>query len=498
MTIDFNSAQRFSFQISPDGLLPKLIEGLLRIDDIFSGPSGFDKKFTVQASDRELAKHLFSDDALQRLCMAFSGLSMRATVDDSGAKAAQDIAVSTLVLRVPYQISSHQGLMQFLGLARQFVYALEDVRIISGEHSSLPKPEEVLALRLDRLSEWLSDLSIHQRAALETQLRWAISKETQICHETLQNAENDSLIATLQARFVDASERTITHESSKGQGQLSGEVQWMKFSTELVSETLRRLKVCDIENLNAAVWMRIEECISGAVQDELAVCMKQVLQTPYERRRDALRSRTRSDLVVCDEYGNFIESRTQTPRWGEWYPGLENSDLSLGEVVSSLPGIPAGDVPEIVRHFENPESANALPGAVTLQQHDFIHVLLGRGLLDQDEAFVIGFTMGSCGSTLSREHEMRMEEAFSKAYPEPYRIVGTKLKAYRLGVQAGRELALVDFSSFDFEAHADRPLAEVRASTLRSVAGLQDFYQREKQMIPDTLESARLPIGKEG
>ena len=55
------------------------------------------------------------------------------------------------------------------------------------------------------------------------------------------------------------------------------------------------------------------------------------------------------------------------------------------------------DVPLIIKLVENPKyfTSKLFTGAVDLFTHDCIHVLLGRGLLPKDEAFVIGYTMGS-------------------------------------------------------------------------------------------------------
>lgn len=45
--------------------------------------------------------------------------------------------------------------------------------------------------------------------------------------------------------------------------------------------------------------------------------------------------------------------------------------------------------------IENPKSPLSLNGAVDLYNHDIIHILMGCGLTLQDEALVIGFTMGN-------------------------------------------------------------------------------------------------------
>jgi hypothetical protein len=53
------------------------------------------------------------------------------------------------------------------------------------------------------------------------------------------------------------------------------------------------------------------------------------------------------------------------------------------------------DVPWQIWLFENPNSAIALPGAITLFNHECLHVLLDRGFSNNDEAFIIGFTIGN-------------------------------------------------------------------------------------------------------
>ena len=91
--------------------------------------------------------------------------------------------------------------------------------------------------------------------------------------------------------------------------------------------------------------------------------------------------------------------------WDEWSPGLDTDDMTIAEVLAPMPAAEAGDVPEIIRKYENPESPDALPGAIHLNRHDCIHVLLGRGLHVQDEAFIIGVTMGAASDLTDADVE---------------------------------------------------------------------------------------------
>jgi len=76
-------------------------------------------------------------------------------------------------------------------------------------------------------------------------------------------------------------------------------------------------------------------------------------------------------------------SNIATDNWREWNPGLDNDELTLQAVFDTLPGAGPDEIDQMVRLLENPASPYALPGAVRLRHHDCIHILLGRGLLNQ-------------------------------------------------------------------------------------------------------------------
>jgi len=82
--------------------------------------------------------------------------------------------------------------------------------------------------------------------------------------------------------------------------------------------------------------------------------------------------------------------------YGNWHIGLLSCDpITINGALKLFPNLAGGDqTPEIIWKYENPESPDRLPGAVYIETHDSIHCLLGRGGLQADEAFVIGFTMG--------------------------------------------------------------------------------------------------------
>jgi hypothetical protein len=203
---------------------------------------------------------------------------------------------------------------------------------------------------------------------------------------------------------------------------------------------------------------------------------------------------TRFDAQAALELpaGATKTSDTQTTAWWEWFPGLDNDDRTLREVLAELPAAPATAIPWIVRLFENPEGWLRLHGAIHLKDHDMVHVLLGRGLLDQDEAFVIGFTMGST-KAVSWVERAWFRFVVSRLYPEPYRISRRMLTAYDLGLEAGWELGAKDLHRALRDDMLDRPLGAVRRELGIDTRRLREFYARELAALPSTLASSRLP-----
>lgn len=188
-------------------------------------------------------------------------------------------------------------------------------------------------------------------------------------------------------------------------------------------------------------------------------------------------------------------SRTASEKllWHEWTPGLDNDDWTLDYVLSTMPGAAPSDIPLWIRIFENPSSPFAFPGAISLAGHDAVHVLLGRGLMPQDEAFVIGFTMGA--DTALKDWQGHMFGWIAHTlYRPPYRFGWKDLVAYRLGVWEGRIQPCENIHKADFNALRALPLAEVRTRLGICRNRLYSVYAYEKSLLPDTKASRRLDI----
>ena len=124
------------------------------------------------------------------------------------------------------------------------------------------------------------------------------------------------------------------------------------------------------------------------------------------------------------------------------------------------------DISWLVWLIENPKSPFHLHGAATLHVHDHIHVLLRRGQANDDEAFVIGFTMGNDDRTKS--WESKLFKFISRwLYPKGERFTKKQLKIFDSGFKYGQsKLNLYKrISEFDWDKmDKNTPLDEVKKS----------------------------------
>lgn len=177
--------------------------------------------------------------------------------------------------------------------------------------------------------------------------------------------------------------------------------------------------------------------------------------------------------------------------WTDWNPGLDNDQLTLGEVLASMPAAAPEAIPWLVRLLENPASPVAFPGAISLARHDAIHALLGRGLANQDEAFVIGFTMGAAKTVRNWQFRLYRFVA-SHWYPKAYRFQRQDLIAFDLGHALGERSKARDLHLVPFESLHARTLATLRAELAIDVHALHAVYRAEAAKLPHTRSSRRL------
>jgi len=150
------------------------------------------------------------------------------------------------------------------------------------------------------------------------------------------------------------------------------------------------------------------------------------------------------------------------------------------------------DVPLRIKLVENPKymTSKLFGGAVDLFTHDCIHVALGRGLLVKDEAFVIGYTMGSTKKISRFKRNLFM--FFSKyLYPEGYKFREEERFVFNMGVMAGNKCK-VDLTTVNFKDHLDVTTHRLRNRLGIRRGDLVSCYNLEKSFFPKSKESQRL------
>lgn len=171
--------------------------------------------------------------------------------------------------------------------------------------------------------------------------------------------------------------------------------------------------------------------------------------------------------------------------------------MTLAEALNRLEAIgnAAEEVPGIVRIMENPAfnfpPFSMFKGRVSLEQHDCIHVLLGRGTTLIDEAFTIGFTMGSSHSISTTAAKVFCYVA-GNWYPRAYRFPEAARRVFVDAVHLGMISGCLPLESVDFRPLMGKPLGEIRTELGVETELLRAYYQIEAKRNPDNKASSRL------
>ncbi|MCC5619983.1 hypothetical protein [Nostoc sp. CHAB 5715] len=140
---------------------------------------------------------------------------------------------------------------------------------------------------------------------------------------------------------------------------------------------------------------------------------------------------------------------------------LDIAQMNLKKVHSVIFSLCKPKIPFVIWLLENPNSLLALPGKISLRHHDYIHILLGRGISPQDEAFVIGFTMGNDLKT--NKLHLFIYKLFARfIYPYPYNFSTLNLRTFDLGFMYGRKIKIKQINKINFEIYQDETIGYLR------------------------------------
>ena len=153
------------------------------------------------------------------------------------------------------------------------------------------------------------------------------------------------------------------------------------------------------------------------------------------------------------------------------------------------------EVPLIVRLMENPAfdmpPLSMFRGRVNLEQHDCIHLLLGRGTTLMDEAFTIGFTMGSTKRMSTSATDLFAAVA-ERIYPKAYRFPLPAVRVFRDAVHLASISNCRRLDAVDFKALMDLPLREIRERLGVEEELLTAYYRIEAARNPEIAACQRL------
>jgi hypothetical protein len=170
---------------------------------------------------------------------------------------------------------------------------------------------------------------------------------------------------------------------------------------------------------------------------------------------------------------------------------LSEESMTLREILEASSHLRAEqtDIPLIIQLVENPKfdipGVDLFSGAVDLHTHDCIHVLLGRGMLPKDEAFVIGFTMGSTNRVTSTEERL-FSLAAKYLYPGPYRFSDEEIRVFKDATRLGFISDCEPLSEVNYEQYMDVAVGQIRERIGLESDLLKAYYRIEKHRYPTT------------
>lgn len=148
-------------------------------------------------------------------------------------------------------------------------------------------------------------------------------------------------------------------------------------------------------------------------------------------------------------------------------------------------------IPLIVWLLENPQSILSLPGRISLEDHDYLHLVLNCDRSSIGEALVIGFCMGGDPST-KKVHILIFKFFARYIYPKVYRFTEDDLSKFNLGFNYGKEIYRINqiplnqikFSQFS------------RPEQVRSCLGINPSKLKTIMSSPQHRNHKNLGIGK--
>jgi hypothetical protein len=112
-------------------------------------------------------------------------------------------------------------------------------------------------------------------------------------------------------------------------------------------------------------------------------------------------------------------------------------------------------------------------------------------MLSHDEAFTIGFTMGSTNRVTTAEQRLYTLAA-KYLYPGPYKFNQDDIEIFKDAVHLGFVSDCKPLDKINFDPYLNLSLKEARRQIGIEVDLLQAYYRIEKKRYPNAVESQRI------
>jgi hypothetical protein len=187
----------------------------------------------------------------------------------------------------------------------------------------------------------------------------------------------------------------------------------------------------------------------------------------------------------------------------DWHIPYHHDALTLQAAIASLPQAELSQVEQtlMLECLSNLNSADTgfqlFHGDVDQHKHNCIHIVLGRGLLKMDQAFIFGFTLGSAKKGIMAEETLNAYIS-RHLHTSLASLNEEELAVFKDAVKLASISSCVALDRFNFADWQDQPIR-----VLRDVIGLEHdliaaHYAVEQRRYPHNKASQRLvPASKQ-
>lgn len=179
-----------------------------------------------------------------------------------------------------------------------------------------------------------------------------------------------------------------------------------------------------------------------------------------------------------------------------WHIPLHQGELSLREALASIPPHGKSEKVSLMLRLQHDPDLSFLGQLVfragmDQQQHDCIHIMLGRGFLSLDQAFVLGFTIGCSKKVSVPEHKLNGDLG-RHFYRNVSFLNESEAAVFKEGVRLAYISCCSPLENFDFMPWHDQNLRDLRGAAGVETELLQAYYAVEKHRYPHATDSQRL------